>query len=396
MNNNKTYSTNSRVTRTSKSNKKRNTNNKHIDEKFLTKKASTTTGVKYVASRNISDLNINSIIKDLLIKKGYQSPTEIQDKTIDFLNNGQNLLGIAQTGTGKTAAFLVPILNQILNNKNNNKTLIVAPTRELAIQINDELKSISKGLNIYSNCFIGGTNINKDISSLRRQSDIIIGTPGRILDLVNRRVLDLRIFTKLVLDEFDRMLDMGFVHDVKLIISKMNRRKQTMLFSATLDLNQNKLIDEILVNFQTVKVNSGKSSADNVNQSVIKIQNGDKKLLTLLNLLKKDDFEKVIIFDETKHRVNKLWTLLVKNGIKSEQIHGNKSQNARQNALENFKNGKAKVLVATDVAARGIDVDNVSHVINYQIPTSYDSYIHRIGRTGRAGKFGEAITLIQE
>lgn len=380
--------------------KRRNSNNrkkplKTIDPSLLVKKAQPVANTEYISERKIHQLPIHIALKEILQRKGFDSPTEIQDKTIEQLIQGKNMLGIAQTGTGKTGAFLIPIINQLIQNNTKSFALILVPTRELALQVQDELKSMTKGLKIFGNCFIGGTNINKDMQSLKRGSNIVIGTPGRVLDLVNRRALDLRPFKTLVLDEFDRMLDMGFINDVNKILNFMQQRRQTMLFSATLDNKQESIINDILQKYSTVKVSAGNASTDNVEQSVLRVPSGDNKLDVLVNLLKQEHLKKVIIFDETKHRVNRLCNALIKNGIRSEQIHGNKSQNARQNALSSFKKGQAQVLVATDVAARGIDVADITHVINYQIPTSYDSYIHRIGRTGRAGKTGEAITIIE-
>ena len=253
---------------------------------------------------------------------------------------------------------------------------------------------MTKGLNLFSACFIGGTNINKDLQILRRNSHLVIGTPGRILDLVNRKALDLRKLNTLILDEFDRMLDMGFVHDVKKIIYGMQNRKHTLLFSATLNDKQNNLIKGILKKPVTVKISNGSSTGDNINQDIIRISDQDDKFGILLEMLKRTNFKKILVFEETKHRVNRLCAKLNKAGIKSDQIQGNKSQNARQKALGKFKKGEIKVLVATDVAARGIDISDITHVINYQVPESFDSYIHRIGRTGRAGRPGQAYTFV--
>jgi len=223
---------------------------------------------------------------------------------------------------------------------------------------------------------------------------VVIGTPGRLLDLKNRRALDLSKFKTLVLDEFDRMLDMGFIHDMKRIIAGMHMRKQTMLFSATLDKSQQSMIDNILRNHVTVKVSSGDRPVDTIDQDIIRLKPGEDKFGVLHEMLSQDDFKKVLLFEETKHKVSRLCVKLVKAGIPADQIHGNKSQNARQNALKAFKQGRVRVLVATDVASRGLDISDVSHVINYQVPQTHDSYIHRIGRTGRAGKVGKAFTFV--
>jgi len=253
---------------------------------------------------------------------------------------------------------------------------------------------MSKGLGLYSACFIGGTNINRDLQNLRRSTHVVIATPGRLLDLTDRRAIDLGKFKTLVLDEFDRMLDMGFIKDVNRILAGMKQRNHTMLFSATLDKSQQSMINNILTNHVTVKVNNGNSSADAIEQEVIKLKPGEDKFRVLQGMLTQNEFKKVLLFEETKHRVSRLCLKLNKAGIQADQIHGNKSQNARQNALKAFKQGRVQVLVATDVASRGLDVSDVSHVINYQVPQTHDSYIHRIGRTGRAGKLGKAYTFV--
>jgi len=346
------------------------------------------------ADRQFDDMPISPRLKVCLKEKGYERPSEIQDRTLEILLEDKDLLGIAQTGTGKTAAFLIPIIERLISVKRNSYALVVVPTRELAVQVEDEFRSMTKGLGMSSAVFIGGTNINKDISKLRRDQQIIIGTPGRLLDLVDRRLLNMKKFNTLVLDEFDRMLDMGFVHDVKRIISEMKNRNHTMLFSATLDKKQQSLIDNILTDPAVVKVSTGAMTSDHINQEVIRLEPHVNKLEYLIEMLKGEEFEKVLIFDEAKHRVNKLCDKLKKAKFKADCIHGNKTQNARQKALDSFKKGRVNILVATDVAARGIDVSDVTHVINYVIPMTFDSYIHRIGRTGRAGKMGKAYTFV--
>ncbi len=384
----------------SKNNRKNHSGNRNrrkkstLDPQLLIKKAVISEVKDYVSDRDYNSMPIHQQLKDALAIKGYIKPTEIQDRTLEALLDKKDVLGIAQTGTGKTGAFLIPIINQLIENNSNPFALVVVPTRELAIQVQQEFKSMTKGLKLFSACFIGGTNINKDLQILRRDSHLVIGTPGRILDLVNRKALDLRKLNTLILDEFDRMLDMGFVHDVKKILYGMQNRKHTLLFSATLNDKQNKLIKEILNRPVTVKISNGTSTGDNINQDIIKISSEDDKFGILLEMLNRTNFKKILVFEETKHRVNRLCAKLNKAGIKSDQIQGNKSQNARQKALGRFKKGEVKVLVATDVAARGIDISDITHVINYQVPESFDSYIHRIGRTGRAGKTGEAYTFV--
>ena len=346
------------------------------------------------SERLVQELPISAKLRQNLSAKGYQRPTEIQDLSLESLLEGRDILGIAQTGTGKTGAFLVPIIEELLQKRTGHFALVVVPTRELALQVEDEFKSMSKGLGLFSACFIGGTNISRDLQSLRRNSHVVIATPGRLLDLADRRAIDLGQFRTLVLDEFDRMLDMGFIHDVNRILGGMRQRKHTMLFSATLDKSQQGMIDQILNNPVTVKVRGSNRTADGIDQDIIRLKPGEDKFTILKDLLSGDGFDKVLLFEETKHRVSRLCIKLNKAGIPAEQIHGNKSQNARQSALKAFKQGRVKVLVATDVASRGLDISDVSHVINYQVPQTHDSYIHRIGRTGRAGKLGKAYTFV--
>jgi len=350
----------------------------------------------YVSERTFADFPIHEKLKAALAHKGYEKPTEIQDRSIADLLNNRDLLGIAQTGTGKTAAFLIPIIDKQLRNTSRESILVLAPTRELAVQIEEEYRSLSRGMSFQSSCFIGGTNINRDVDRARRKPDLVVGTPGRLLDLSDRGALDFRDFKVLVLDEFDRMLDMGFEKDVNRITSAMRNRKHTMLFSATLDKTQRAQIDRLLTNAVEVKVSSGEASNDHIEQDIIKIAEGENKFQVLLNLIDNPEFEKVLVFAETKRWVSKVRSQLSKAGIKVDEIHGNKTQNYRQNALKAFKTGRIRVLVATDVAARGLDVEDVSHVINYQVPKTMDSYIHRVGRTGRAGKTGKAYTFIQD
>lgn len=365
-----------------------------LDPALLVKKAVEIEVKDFRSDRLFDSMPLSNRLKQVIKRKGFERPSEIQDKTLETLLEGKDLLGIAQTGTGKTGAFLIPIIEQLLQDRKHSYALIVVPTRELATQVDEEFKSLTKGLGLFSACFIGGTNIRKDIQTLRRPNHVVIGTPGRLLDLDDRKALKMRHFNTLVLDEFDRMLDMGFIHDVKRMVNTMHNRKHTMLFSATLDKKQQSLIDTILSDPITVKVSSGEASSDHINQDVIFVNKGDDKFKMLVDMLRKEEFKKVILFDEAKYKVSKLSDRLKKAGIKSDAIHGNKSQNARQKALDAFKENKIKVLAATDVAARGIDVSDVTHVINFQLPMTFDSYIHRIGRTGRAGKIGQAYTFV--
>ncbi|WP_372937463.1 DEAD/DEAH box helicase, partial [Seonamhaeicola sp.] len=265
---------------------------------------------------------------------------------------------------------------------------------ELAQQVLEEFKSLTKGLRFSSACFIGGTNVEKDIVKSKQKLKLVVGTPGRLNDLIDRKALRINNMSTLVLDEFDRMLDMGFIKDIQQIVSGMHSRKQTMLFSATVNTSQEKLINQIIHNPIQVAVSSGTKSSDNVEQDIIRVGRNENKFDVLFNLVNEPSFEKVLLFAETKRAVNKLSKQLIKSGIKSDVIHGNKSQNYRTKAIAQFKSGKTKILVATDVAARGIDIKGVTHVINYQLPQSMDSYIHRIGRTGRAETTGMAYTFV--
>jgi len=381
----------------SSQNRSKNTNNQKestLDNRVFVKKAMALEENKYETNLLVKDLPVNLKVKENLLAKGYEKPTEIQEKTLKALLDGRNVMGLAQTGTGKTAAFLVPIVHLLVNTKAAHQVLVVVPTRELAVQIEDELKSIAKGLNIYSQVFIGGTSVNRDLDKLKRPCHFIIGTPGRLMDMENQRALNFSNFNTLVLDEFDRLLDMGFSNDIKKMISKMNNRKQTALFSATEEASQKKLIYEILDNPVEVRVSVKNSTGDHIDQEVVHVKDGENKMDVLIEMLKNAAFQKVIVFAETKRWVSKVCKELNRKGIKSDEIHGNKSQNYRQNALNAFKAEKIQVLVATDVAARGLDIEEVSHVINYQKPKNMDSYIHRIGRTGRAGKSGKAYTFV--
>ncbi|MAY83857.1 MAG: RNA helicase [Flavobacteriales bacterium] len=381
------------------SNKKRTNRKKSIsdiDINDLIKEATVAKKVQYVSAISYPEMPLNGQLKSNLKEKGISRPTQIQEESIPALLEGKNLIGIANTGTGKTAAFLIPIIEQMIANKKSTQALIIVPTRELALQVEQEFKELSKGLRLSASCFIGGTSVNKDINRLRNRQDLIIGTPGRLLDLQNQRALNLTNTSILVIDEFDKMFDMGFISDVKKLTSAMKNRKQTMLFSATLDKKQEDIIKSMIEAPVRVQLSSGNSTTDHIHQDIIRVKAGEDKFNLLRQLLNEEGFDKILVFAETKRLVDKISKKLNQNGVLSDQIHGNKSQNYRNLALNKFKLGDIKVLVATDVAARGIDVSDVSHVINYQLPSSLDSYIHRIGRTGRAGKSGQAFTFIEE
>ena len=366
------------------------------DPNLLVKKAILKEESIYAATRSFDEMPINEKIKINLTRKGFSEPTQIQDETLEYLISGRNLMGIANTGTGKTAAFLIPIIERLLRNTESFTSLVVVPTRELALQIKEEFISISKGMGLYAACFIGGTNLDRDIDQLKRKNHIVIGTPGRLIDLTQRKALKLQGISVLVLDEFDRMLDMGFIDDIRKMVQLMHNRKQTMLFSASVDKMQGSIINQMVQNPVEVRVSSGTSTSDQVEQDIIKVPVGEDKFKMLRDLMDDKKFQKVLIFAETKRLVDRVNRKLNQSGIRSDRIHGDKTQSYRNKALDKFKRGNVQVLVATDVAARGIDVSNVTHVINYQLPMSFNSYLHRIGRTGRANNIGKALTFVDE
>ncbi|MDX9773859.1 MAG: DEAD/DEAH box helicase [Bacteroidales bacterium] len=350
--------------------------------------------VKYISGRMITDLPVDSAIISNLKNKGYEKPTEIQDRTIEAILNGRNLMGLAQTGTGKTGAYLIPLIHNFLRRDAKSNVLVVSPTRELALQIDKEFRSIAFGLKLFSTCLIGGTSVRVDIEHLRRPGQIVIGTPGRIADMVRQGALNPNRYSILVLDEFDRLLDMGFSAEINRLVEDMSNRSQTILFSATEDKSQKTIIRSLMTDPVEVRVRDENISADNIEQDIITVKDGEKKIDILLNMIKDQSFEKVLIFADTKRGVSRICRDIRRAGIPADEIHGDKSQNYRIKALEAFRNRKIKVLVATDVAARGLDIANVSHVINFQAPKDIESYIHRIGRTGRAGATGKALTFV--
>lgn len=360
--------------------------------RFICKADPIVESAPYIPFNKFVDFKINDVLKSNIIKKGYVTPTPIQDVAIPFVINNRDVVGIANTGTGKTAAFLIPALNKIINNP-REKVLVIVPTRELATQINEELMGFKGDLRIYSVCCVGGMSISNQIYGLRRAHNIVIGTPGRLRDLVDRRVINLAEFRTIVLDEADRMLDMGFVNDMRFIMKNMAPNRQTLLFSATITSEIDKLIKEFLNNPEKVSVKTG-DTARNVDQDIIRVPHGGDKIDTLHNLLSKKEFSKVLIFGRTKHGVEKLCQILVKSGFKAESIHGDKNQGRRQRALLAFRDNHSQILVATDVAARGLDIPNVTHVINFEVPATYEDYVHRIGRTGRGDKTGVALTFV--
>lgn len=349
----------------------------------------------YEPQHAFSDFGFIPALQANLDATGFSAPSAIQDTTIPLLLAGRDVIGLANTGTGKTAAFLLPIINGLYKNRSFESVLVMAPTRELAQQIDDEFRRFSKNMKLFSVLLVGGVNIVPQLRGLARRPHVIIGTPGRIKDHLIRGSLQLDHISYFVLDEADRMLDMGFVNDIKKIASLLPLQRQTMCFSATLSAGVKNIAEEFMQTPELVSVKVSETN-DHIYQDVVFYNDKDHKHDLLVELLQKDEFEKVIVFGETKYGVQRLSDSIERVGISSRAIHGNKSQSQRTRALNEFKTNQAKVLVATDVAARGLDIPNVSHVINFDTPQTYDDYVHRIGRTGRGGKTGNALTFIQK
>ena len=365
----------------------------HIhSSKYINKTDTSPVENSLTVKNSFNDFQIDPRLKQNIFLHGYRDPTPIQDQVIPEILAGRDVIGIANTGTGKTAAFLIPLINKIIKNR-AEKILIVVPTRELAVQINDELKVFSKSLNIYSVLVIGGASINRQILELRGNPHIIISTPGRLKDMINRRFINLNSFKNIVLDEVDRMVDIGFINDIKFIISKLPSVRQSLFFSATVPAEVNSIIQSFLKNPVTISVKV-KETAHGIDQDVIHIKDKKDKIEKLQSMLRREEFKKVLIFGRTKWGVERLSKNLQQNGFLAASIHGNKSQNQRLAALSQFRQNQLQVLVATDVVARGMDIDDVSHVINFDEPSTYTDYIHRIGRTGRANKRGKALTFV--
>ncbi|MEN9328398.1 MAG: hypothetical protein RI947_1206 [Candidatus Parcubacteria bacterium] len=345
-------------------------------------------------THQFNDFAIHDRVKQNIAQKGYIKPTAIQDQSIEHVLAGKDVLGLANTGTGKTASFLIPLIDKVFKDK-TERVLIIAPTRELALQIRDELRSFSPSLGIYSALCIGGTSMGNQIYEVKRNPQFIIGTPGRLKDLIQQRVLRLDTFRTVVLDEVDRMLDMGFVKDIQYLISLLPEKRQTLLYSATINQDIERIIQTILKDPIKVAVKTQETAA-NVDQDVVHFSSPDDKLAILHEMLQQPEFAKVIIFGRTKFGVEKLSRKLFKSGHRTVAIHGNKTQSQRQSALRAFRENSANVLIATDVAARGLDIPDVTHVINFDQPATYDDYVHRIGRTGRANSAGKALTFVEK
>lgn len=343
---------------------------------------------------NFSSFSLSPKLLDNITRKGYSTPTPIQQQTIPSILLGRDVIGIANTGTGKTAAFLIPLINKVYNDK-DERVLIIAPTRELAVQIYDEFTSFAKGLGVFGALLIGGVSMNGQKGQLRQNPHVVIGTPGRIKDLTQERSLSLGMYNNVVLDEADRMVDIGFIHDIKYFISLLPQDRQSLFFSATIDGKVQDILQHFVVNPVTASVKQ-QDTAENIEQDVIEVPSGYRKIDMLHDLLAQEEYTKVLIFGRTKWGVQKLSTQLAERGFRTAAIHGNKNQNQRQKALQQFKRGDIQVLLATDVASRGLDIQDVTHVINYDMPATMEDYIHRIGRTGRADKKGKALTFIEK
>ncbi len=338
-----------------------------------------------------SDFALDRRLAGNITNHGYDTPTPIQDQAIPTILSGRDVVGVANTGTGKTAAFLIPLINKIIRNR-RSKVLIITPTRELAVQIDKELQSFSKNLSIYSAICIGGVSIHGQLHKLQKNPNFVIGTPGRLLDLENQRKINFARFDSIVLDEVDRMLDMGFIHSIKQIISKLPRNRQSLFFSATLGSKVEGVMGGFIYNPKMISVKTADAST-NVYQEVIELR-GRNKADVLCQVLDQKEVSKTLVFMRTKRNADRLHRSLSDVGFQTAVLHGNKTQSQRQRSLDEFRYDKVKILIATDVASRGIDVDDISHVINFDLPENYDAYIHRIGRTGRADKKGVALTFV--
>lgn len=346
----------------------------------------------YVDDYEYSQFDLTKVLKRNIYNKGYSNPTKIQYQSIPHIIEGKDILGMAQTGSGKTAAFLIPMINKIVRDM-SNRCLVVVPTRELAMQIQDEFKTLAKDTGVRSVLIMGGNSIRTQISILKREPQFIICTPGRLKDLSERGEINLGAINNVILDEVDRMLDMGFIEDIRYIIDMLSKERQSLFFSATMNKKSEEIARSLLhdpVKVQIEMVAPGK----NVDQDVVRLERGQTKFDVLHGLLQQKELEKVLIFTSTKREADRLSKMLYRENIFVEALHGDKRQNQRSRIIDKFKKGNIDVLIATDVASRGLDVNNITHVINYDMPQNYDDYIHRIGRTGRAGKKGFALTFV--
>lgn len=375
--------------------KKRGARGEFIDPARFIKKASANPkqGLSVATiEHDFKDFPFVPTIHQNLIAKGYVTPTPIQDRSILPILEGKDVIGLANTGTGKTAAFLLPLLHKVAQDRKQN-VLILAPTRELAQQINNEFRVFSAGLKIFSAICVGGTPIMRQIQDLRRGASFVIGTPGRVKDLIDRKVLRPETFNNVVLDEVDHMLDLGFIDAIRTILTNVPKERQSMFFSATMPSRIRDLVHTFMNNPVTIEVASN-NTTDSVEQDVIRVKDRASKFTQLVDLIRAENMVRTIIFSETKRDVERLTEDLIKAGFRADSIHGDKRQSQRQRALSGFREGRVTILVATDVAARGLDVKDISHVINYTVPQTHDDYIHRIGRTGRGNSLGKAFTFV--
>lgn len=384
----KNYSRNSGGGRSSKGRK----HGQYIDPKRFVKQAKQVEEEAYVSVNSFNDFELNDTLKANVAGRNFINPSQVQDKAIPVALKGGDVIGIANTGTGKTVAFLLPLIQKLMADR-QQRSLIIAPTRELALQIQEECRIFARGARLYDVLLIGGAPMGRQLRDLQRRPEIIIGTPGRIKDHIERGTLKLDQVKTVVLDEVDRMLDMGFINDIREILSTVPKDKQSLYFSATLSPTIENLIKTFTKDPTTIMARTAETS-DNVNQSIMHYFEDVEKIGKLHDILIVDGVEKTLVFCETKRSTEKLSIELNSRGFKADAMHGNKSQGQRQRALKKFRDGQVNILVATDVAARGIDVEGITHVINYDIPQTYDDYTHRIGRTGRAGTTGHAVTFV--
>ncbi len=374
-------------------NRRRGFSKSKIDRSLYIKRAEEFVSIEETVTNNsFADFNLRPELVKNIKAKGYIKPTRIQDETIPYIVNGRDVLGIANTGTGKTAAFVLPLIDKVLHNP-KERIIILAPTRELAEQIMEEVRSFSWGLKVYVALVIGGASMRQQAEKIRRGPHFIIGTPGRIKDLGKRRVIDFGNLKTVVLDEVDRMLDMGFIEDIKSIVDQIPKSRQTLFFSATIDKKIQPLIDSFLNNPIKVSIESAKAST-HVEQAIVRVARYEKEA-KLHELVSCPDFKKVLVFGATRRIVEKLSMGLGQKGFRAQGLHGGKQQNQRQRIMRDFRENRVNILVATDVAARGLDVVDITHVINFDEPNNYQDYIHRIGRTGRVNNKGYALTFVE-
>lgn len=373
-------------------NRSKQNNNKIPHHRYIQKSVVTEDNAQYQTQNTFAELDLHPQLLRNIVARGYESPTKIQDQAIPHILQGKDLLGIGKTGSGKTGAFLIPLINKAAKNR-GERILIISPTRELASQIQNEFTKFTPKIRMYMTLVIGGASMGKQISHLRNNPQFVVATPGRLLDLFDRGRIDLKSFNNIVLDEVDQMLDMGFVNDIKNIISELGSNKQSLFFSATMSSKEERIANELLRTPVKVEADIQKAHA-NVDQDIVRVTSQSHKLTVLEELVKKDEVTKTIVFSRTKRGADRISKELNKRGFSADSLHGGKRQNVRKRVLTDFRQDKINILVATDVAARGIDVPNVSHVINYDEPENYNDYIHRIGRTGRIGNKGVALTFV--